>query len=131
MSNVTPCASSASRALHQSPVSFGRSKIVASLAEAGAGVLSLAGADAVEVDSSPYVRKPAGFRVAPIINIKTTAEESLKSSADKFSDSSAVVLMLIIGATLNPAGLRTYGEESTSTASAPASERTPAPASAS
>src|SRR5437016_2964490 len=53
-----------------------------------------------------------------------------KSSADKFSDSSAVVLMLIIGATLNPAGLRTYGEESTSTASAPANERTPAPASA-
>src|SRR5438552_3275415 len=53
-----------------------------------------------------------------------------KSSADKFSDSSAVVLMLIIGATLNPAGLRTYGEESTSTASAPANERTPVPASA-
>src|SRR5213594_4188951 len=53
-----------------------------------------------------------------------------KSSADKFSDSSAVVLMLIIGATLNPAGLRTYGEESTSTASARANERTPAPASA-
>src|SRR5438477_569249 len=52
-----------------------------------------------------------------------------KSSADKFSDSSAVILMLIIGATLNPAGLRTYGEESTSTASAPANERTPAPAS--
>src|SRR6266446_102244 len=53
-----------------------------------------------------------------------------KSSAEKFSDSSAVVLMLIIGATLNPAGLRTYGEESTSTASAPGNERTPAPASA-
>src|SRR5438876_7083028 len=53
-----------------------------------------------------------------------------KSSSDKFSDSSAVVLMLIIGATLNPAGLRTYGEESTSTASTPANERTPAPASA-
>jgi len=53
-----------------------------------------------------------------------------KSSADKFSDSSAVVLMLIIGATLNPAGLRTYGEESISTASARANERTPAPASA-
>src|SRR6058998_3341825 len=53
-----------------------------------------------------------------------------KSSADKFSDPSAVVLMLIIGATLNPAGLRTYGEESTPTASAPANERTPAPASA-
>src|SRR5947199_10873785 len=84
MSNVTPCASSASRALHQSPVSFGRSKIVASIAEAGAGVLSLAGADAVEVDSSPYVRKPAGFRVAPIISIKTTAEEPLNLSADDF-----------------------------------------------
>src|SRR5437764_15041754 len=53
-----------------------------------------------------------------------------KSSADKFRDPSAVILMLIIGATLNPAGLRTYGEESTSTASAPANERTPAPASA-
>src|SRR5437667_7651939 len=53
-----------------------------------------------------------------------------KSSADKFSDSSAVILMLIIGATLNPAGLRTYGEESTPTASAPTNERTPAPASA-
>src|SRR6266516_3900804 len=53
-----------------------------------------------------------------------------KSAADKFSDSSAVVLMLIIGATLNPAGLRTYGEESISTASARANEGTPAPASA-
>src|SRR5207244_11700650 len=54
-----------------------------------------------------------------------------KSAADKFSDASALVLRLVIGATLNPAGLRTYGgEESISTASAPANERTPAPASA-
>src|SRR5438094_10338162 len=53
-----------------------------------------------------------------------------KSSSDKVSDSSAVVLMLIIGATLNPGGFCTYGEESTFTTSAPANERTPAPASA-
>src|SRR5437763_13100779 len=84
MSNVTPCASSASRAPHQSPVRFGRSKIVASIAEAGAGVLSLAGADAVDVDSSPYVRKPAGFSVAPMISIKMTAEEALNLTADAF-----------------------------------------------
>src|SRR5438093_9566376 len=53
-----------------------------------------------------------------------------KSAADKFSDSSAVVLMLIIGAALSPAGLGAYGEESISTAFAPANEKTPAPASA-
>src|SRR5438093_11496544 len=66
------------------PVMCGLSIIVASIAEAGACVLSVAGADAVGVDSSPYVRKPAGFRVAPIISIKTTAEGSLNLSADDF-----------------------------------------------
>src|SRR5438093_9920095 len=84
MSNVTPCASSVSRAPHQSPVSFGRSKIVALIAEAGAGVFSLAGANAVEIDSSPYAPRPAGLRAAPIISIKTTAEESLNLSAADF-----------------------------------------------
>src|SRR5438093_8622548 len=84
ISSVKPWEDNVSRAPNQSPVRFGRSKIVASIAEAGAGVLSLAGADAVEVDSSPYVRKPAGFRVAPIISIKTTAEEWLNLSADDF-----------------------------------------------
>src|SRR5438046_7679554 len=84
ISSVKPWEDKVSRAPNQSPVRFGRSKIVASIAEASAGVLSLAGADAVEVDSSPYVRKPAGFRVAPIISIKTTAEESLNLSADDF-----------------------------------------------